>query len=114
MVEKRNSHLERVGHRRSIEVVEQLVDKRQLPVEVERDRQGVVSESVETRAHGATSRLPVERRKVPAVQPPTETVIDATTHRQEALDRIACGERVCRTPDTPRRMWGEELACPLD
>ena len=59
VVEKRHAHLERVGHRGTVEVVEHVVDKPELGVEIERRRQGIVGHAAEPVAQHPPGRTAV-------------------------------------------------------
>src|SRR4051794_36684183 len=50
VVEERHPNFERVRHRTAVEVMDHVVDEGELPVQVERCRDGLVRETVEARA----------------------------------------------------------------
>ena len=89
VVEKRNAYLERMGHRRTVEVMQHQVGERQLGIEEERQRQRLARrDAVEPVADCASRGSSVDVGKRASKEPSASGVIEVAAHGEESLDRI--------------------------
>jgi len=82
MVEERHAHLERVRHRRAVEVMDHVVDQSELPVDVQRRRQRVVGKAVHAGAHGAMRCATVELRERARTIRALKPFVELAAHRE--------------------------------
>ena len=88
VVEERDAHLERVRHRRAVEVVEHVVDEPELGVEVERRRERIVRDGAEALVQDPRRARPSSAASGPRTSSFREPVAEVAAHREQALGGI--------------------------
>ena len=116
VVEERDADLERVRHRGAVEVVEHVVDERELAVEVERRRQRVVATPPSrVAANGSRARSPSSRERARQSRARSVVELHAGRSSRAALDRVASASvpRAARVePGRARSDAGADCAAP--